>query len=211
MNDIIQTIASCPIVPVYYHADPDTCIKALELAYKTGIRVFEFVNRGEQAQKNFEILKSYRDNHLQGMSLGIGTIKNKEQAETFLSLGADFIVSPIVLAEIAEAAQNANKPWIPGTMTPTEIELASRLGASVIKIFPANILGPQYIKGIKPLFPELKFMVTGGISADFSQIKTWYDAGVFAVGLGSLPLNNPDEEQNIQAIVQSVIQLQSAK
>ncbi len=211
MNEIINTLEACPIVPVYYHADPDTCIKALELAYRTGIRVFEFVNRGEQAQKNFEILKAYRDSHLKGMSLGVGTIKNKEQAELFLSIGADFIVSPIVLEEIAEAAHQANKPWIPGTMTPTEIELASRLGAAVNKIFPANILGTQYIKAIKPLFPELKFMVTGGIPADFTQIKTWYDAGVFAVGLGSLPLNHPDEEQNIQAIIKSVIQLRKGK
>lgn len=119
------------------------------------------------------------------LSLGIGTIKTVGQAERFVELGADFIVSPIVDARLAEATLVRGILWIPGCMTPTEIALAESLGAPLVKLFPGDTLGTGFLKGIRPLFPELKFMPTGGVDVTMESVGDWFSAGVYAVGMGS--------------------------
>ncbi|MFP7654738.1 bifunctional 4-hydroxy-2-oxoglutarate aldolase/2-dehydro-3-deoxy-phosphogluconate aldolase [Chryseobacterium proteolyticum] len=180
MNTIINTIEAYPIIPVYYHNDPARCIEAFNRSYQAGIRVFEFVNRGEKAEENFKKIVDYRDKYAKEIVLGAGTITSRKQAETFIGLNADFLVSPVVLPEIAEAAAIHHKIWIPGAMTPTEIAICSNLGAKMIKIFPASVIGTSFLKGIKPLFPHLKFMVTGGIPLEIEEIKKMVRGGCFS-------------------------------
>jgi 2-dehydro-3-deoxyphosphogluconate aldolase/(4S)-4-hydroxy-2-oxoglutarate aldolase len=120
-----------------------------------------------------------------GMQLGIGTIKTLEDAQAFMDAGADFIICPVVNAEIAQLVQSKGFLWIPGCMTPTEIDEAERNGASLVKIFPGNILGPGFVSAIKELFPNLLFMPTGGVEVDKENLQGWFKAGVVAVGMGS--------------------------
>ncbi len=190
----ISSIEQYPVIPVYYHDDPEVCSSVLKACYEGGIRIFEFTNRGANAAENFSILMKLRDEQYPDLQLGIGTIKTADQAGTFLEKGADFVVSPIVKAEIAEAVQKENKLWIPGCMTPTEISLAEELGATLIKLFPGDILGPAYLKSIKPLFPDLKFMPTGGVELTHESISSWLNAGVSAIGFGSKLFARPDSE-----------------
>ncbi len=75
--------------------------------------------------------------------------------------------------------------YVPGCMTPTEMIKAEGLGAELVKVFPGDLLGPGYIKAIQPIFPQLKFMVTGGVEPERKNLKDWFDAGVVAVGMGS--------------------------
>lgn len=192
MNDILQAIAKRPVIPVYYHDDSDTCIEVVKASYAGGIRVFEFVNRGAKALENFQILLDYKKKHLPDLVLGIGTIKTAEQAQDFINAGADFIVSPIVLREIAQVTLDKGILWIPGCMTPTEIALAESLGAPLVKLFPGDTLGPNFLKAIKPLFPNVKFMPTGGVDVEEKNIRGWFDAGVYSVGLGSKLFNKPE-------------------
>lgn len=70
-------------------------------------------------------------------------------------------------------------------MTPTELAEAERLQATLVKLFPGNVLGPGFVKAIKPLFPQLKFMPTGGVEPTQESINSWFDAGVVCVGMGS--------------------------
>ena len=119
------------------------------------------------------------------MHLGIGTIKTVQQAEDFITAGADFIVSPIINPGVAAVAHQAGLLWCPGCMTPTEIHLAQHNNAQLIKLFPANILGPGFVSSIKELFPGQLFMPTGGVELNFDNISTWFKSGVCAVGLGS--------------------------
>lgn len=193
MQHILSKIESSPIIPVYYHDDIDQCIQILKSCYTGGIRVFEFVNRGPAAFNNFKQLLKYRNENFEDLTLGIGTIKTKQQALDFLDIGAEFIVSPIVKPEIAEATLKKNILWIPGCMTPTEIALAEELGAPLVKLFPGDALGANFLKGIKPLFPSLKFMPTGGVSLEEQNLSEWFQAGVSAVGMGSKLFNTPTE------------------
>lgn len=188
----LKVIQDYPVIPVYYHEDVHTCIEVLKASYAGGIRVFEFTNRGQNATQNFKALLAYRNEYLQDMKLGIGTIKTVAQAETYIDLGADFIVSPIVKADLAAVTAANQLLWIPGCMTPTEINLAEELGAPLVKLFPGDTLGPGFLKAIKPLFPNLKFMPTGGVDVDKNNIENWLNAGVTALGFGSKLFLQPE-------------------
>lgn len=192
MKEILDHILAYPVLPVYYHDDPQTCIDVANACYEGGIRVFEFVNRGANALENFKHLLEFRNAHLPELKLGIGTIKDADTATQYLKAGADFIVSPIVKKEIAEVTLHRNVLWIPGCMTPTEINLAEDLGAPLVKLFPGDTLGTKFLKGIKPLFPTMRFMPTGGVSPDEQNISEWFNAGVSAVGMGSKLFARPD-------------------
>ena len=87
--------------------------------------------------------------------------------------------------EVGKLSLKNNVPWIPGCITPTEIATAKDTGTEMVKLFPANLLDPSYLKSIRELFPCLDFMPTGGISSEPDKIFPWYDAGAIAVGLGS--------------------------
>jgi 2-dehydro-3-deoxyphosphogluconate aldolase/(4S)-4-hydroxy-2-oxoglutarate aldolase len=117
--------------------------------------------------------------------LGIGTVKSAKEAEAFVRAGADFIVAPIVNPEVAAIADAAGLLWIPGCMTPTEVYRAQELKAEVVKIFPANILGPEFVSAVRELFQDQLFIPTGGVEIDEDNIRSWVRAGVSAVGLGS--------------------------
>lgn len=181
----LEKITRTKLIPVFYHADPGTCKAVVKACYEGGIRVFEFTNRGDRAFDNFVLLKEYIRESFPGMLLGIGTIKEEKTAERYIQAGADFIISPIINPAIAPVCRDHDLLWIPGCMTPTEIDLAERSGAKLVKLFPGNLLGPEYVNAIKALFPNLLFMPTGGVEPTAESIRQWLQAGVVALGMGS--------------------------
>ena len=185
-HPIFKKIKEQGLVPLYFHPDPEVCEALLRALYEGGSRVVEFTNRGPEAIKNFARLRRL---DLPGMALGIGTIKTGEQARQFLSEGADFLISPGVPAEVGTVANVHNHYWVPGCMTPTEVIVAEKLGASLVKLFPGNLLGPAFLTSIRDLFPEMAFMPTGGVEPERSNLEAWFKAGVVAVGMGSRLIN----------------------
>src|SRR5690606_14749325 len=180
------------VLPAYYHDDIQTCLEARNACYQGGTRGCEFVNRGEKAPDNFSQLLSSQRAKWTDLLLGIGTTKTAAMASAYIQMGAKFIVSPVVKAEIAEVTLKNDILWVPGCMTPTEISLAEDLGAPLVKLFPGDILGTGFLKAIKPLFPAMRFMPTGGVNPTTESISGWFDAGVSAVGLGSKLFARPD-------------------
>ncbi|PWK79117.1 2-dehydro-3-deoxyphosphogluconate aldolase/(4S)-4-hydroxy-2-oxoglutarate aldolase [Mucilaginibacter oryzae] len=173
-------------LPLFFYQDPEVSLQITRTLYSAGIRVFEYTNRGAAALANFKILKNALANgEMPGLVLGIGTIKSFEEAEAFIDAGADFIVSPIVNPAVGKMAAEKELLWIPGCMTPTEIYTAQQHGAALIKIFPANILGPEFVSSIRDLFAGQLFIPTGGVDLNSESIGTWFKAGVCAVGMGS--------------------------
>ena len=173
------------ILPLYFNASEEVSVSILTAVYNAGIRAIEYTNRGEAALKNFAKLVAVRNESLPGMLLGIGTIKNLEQAKAYAEAGADFMVSPGYVAEVAEYTKSIDMLYAPGCMTPTEIIAAENAGVKFIKLFPGDGLGPKYLSNIKPVFPALNFMPTGGVDTTKENIQGWYKAGVCAVGMGS--------------------------
>jgi 2-dehydro-3-deoxyphosphogluconate aldolase / (4S)-4-hydroxy-2-oxoglutarate aldolase len=184
-NKLLQLIPEQGILPLYFYKDSEVSLEVLKALYRAGIRTVEYTNRGEAALQNFKKMREVCDKELEGMYLGIGTIKNADMAKTFIDAGTDFIICPGLIDEVADVADKNNMLWVPGCMTPSEIIHAENLGAKMIKLFPGNILGPQFMSAIKALFPDLLFMPTGGVDLDKENIAGWFKAGVCAVGMGS--------------------------
>lgn len=182
---VLDAILQQGMLPLFYHDDVDESIELIKTLYNAGVRVFEFTNRGDKAALVFKELLSIRDQEMPGLYLGIGTIKNVKEATLFIALGADFIVSPIVNPAVGRLVNEAGLLWIPGCMTPTEIYTAQYHDAALIKLFPANILGPGFMAAIKDLFKGQLFMPTGGVDIEINNLASWFQAGVCAVGMGS--------------------------
>jgi len=183
--EVLDSIITQGMLPLFFYADAEVSVEITRTLYKAGIRVFEYTNRGEAALENFKKLKEVQQNEMPDLHLGIGTIKSVHEADAFINAGADFLVSPIVNPEVAKMAHDRNMLWIPGCMTPTEIYTAQSNDAALIKLFPANILGPAFLTSIKELFRDQLFMPTGGVELEAGNISTWFKAGVCAVGMGS--------------------------
>ncbi|MET3981087.1 2-dehydro-3-deoxyphosphogluconate aldolase/(4S)-4-hydroxy-2-oxoglutarate aldolase [Mucilaginibacter sp. UYP25] len=179
---IQDSIIQQGMLPLFYNDSAEVSVAITKKLYEAGIRVIEYTNRGEAAIANFKALKNL---DLPGLLLGIGTIKSPQEAEAFVEAGADFLISPLVNHKVAAVAKQHKLLWIPGCMTPTEIYEAQELGATFVKLFPANVLGPGFVSAVKDLFPGLLMMPTGGVEMNQENISGWFKAGVSAVGMGS--------------------------
>ncbi|MDB5252906.1 MAG: ketohydroxyglutarate aldolase [Flaviaesturariibacter sp.] len=184
-DQALRVLEEQKLLPLFYHDDAAVSVSVLRALYEAGIRTVEYTNRGDAALSNFAVLRKEVDAGMPGLLLGIGTIKNEAQARSYIDAGADYIVCPSTHPGVAAVTHEAGLLWIPGCMTPTEIAAAENAGAALVKIFPGNLLGPSYISSVKDLFPGLRFMPTGGVEAEESNLKGWFGAGVVAVGMGS--------------------------
>ena len=180
-----EYVKKVKLLPLFYHDDITVCKEIVKALYAAGIRCIEFTNRGPLALENFKLLLAYRNNQFADLVLAIGTIQNQKEAQAFIEAGADFLISPIFDQSIADAAYLHKILWIPGCMTPTEIHMAESAGCDLIKLFPGNVLGPGFVTAIKPLFPSISFIVTGGVDTSPENLTAWFKAGVVGVGMGS--------------------------
>jgi 2-dehydro-3-deoxyphosphogluconate aldolase/(4S)-4-hydroxy-2-oxoglutarate aldolase len=184
-QQVTEAIVAQGILPLYFNADEVVSIEVLKAIYKAGIKAVEYTNRGDAALANFGKMVAVRNAEMPDMVLGVGTIKNMEQANAYLAAGADFLVSPGWVPEVAAHCVANNIFYAPGCMTPTEIIAAENAGIGFIKLFPGNMLGVEFLTTIKDIFPKLLFMPTGGVDTTEESIASWYSAGVCAVGMGS--------------------------
>ncbi|WP_264521068.1 bifunctional 4-hydroxy-2-oxoglutarate aldolase/2-dehydro-3-deoxy-phosphogluconate aldolase [Flavobacterium sp. N1994] len=182
---VSEAIIKQGVLPLYFNQDEEVSVEILKSIYAAGIKAVEYTNRGEAALHNFKKLIEIRNNEMPGLLIGIGTVKNLEQSLDFINIGADFLVSPGFVKEIADYAVNNDIFYAPGCMTPTDIIAAENAGVRFIKLFPGNILGVEFMSTIKDVFPKLKFMPTGGVDTTKESIQSWFNAGVSAVGMGS--------------------------
>jgi 2-dehydro-3-deoxyphosphogluconate aldolase / (4S)-4-hydroxy-2-oxoglutarate aldolase len=211
---LLKLIPEQGVLPLYFYKDAGVSVEVLKALYNAGIRAVEYTNRGEAALHNFKKMRLVCNEELKGMYIGIGTIKNANMAQTFIDAGADYIICPGLIDEVAALADKNNMLWVPGCMTPTEIIKAENMGAKMIKLFPGNILGPTFMSAIKELFPGLLFMPTGGVDIDKENIAGWFKAGVCAVGMGSkLVSKNLLEQKNyakIEALTKQAMEMVAA-
>jgi len=184
-QQVTDAIIKQGMLPLYFNADETVSIDLLRTLYNAGIRAVEYTNRGEAALKNFEKMVGVKNAEMPDMLLGVGTIKNLKQVIEYMHVGADFLVSPGLVKEVAYYAVQHDIFYAPGCMTPSEIIAAENAGIKFIKLFPGNMLGPSFLSGIKEIFPKLLFMPTGGVDTTKENIQGWFKAGVCAVGMGS--------------------------
>lgn len=183
-QDILDSMSATGMIPVFNHPNVEIAIGVLDAAYTAGIKVFEFTNRGAHSLEVFSALKLHAEKY-KDLILGIGTIFSVEEAKNFLYAGADFIVSPALVPEVAQYCNMKGVLWIPGCATVTEVFQARSLGAKLIKAFPGNLLGPDFIKAVMSIMPDVRMMPTGGVEPTSANLTSWFNSRVFCVGMGS--------------------------
>ena len=182
---VLATIAETGMVPVFYHQDVETAKQVLKACYAGGVRAFEFTNRGDFAQEVFGELVKFAAKELPGMILGVGSVVDPATAALYLQLGANFVVGPLFNPAIAPVCNRRGIPYCPGCGTVTEIGLAQEAGCDLCKVFPGDVLGPAFVKGLRAPMPWSKIMVTGGVKPTRENLAGWFQAGVTCVGMGS--------------------------
>ncbi|WP_294281348.1 bifunctional 4-hydroxy-2-oxoglutarate aldolase/2-dehydro-3-deoxy-phosphogluconate aldolase [uncultured Chryseobacterium sp.] len=184
-QSVIQQIKNQKIVPLFYHESFEASKNTVKALYEAGIRVIEYTNRGVQALENFTKMKEISAVEFPELLLGIGTVKNTKELDDYAEAKADFIITPVISEELVSHSADKNILLIPGCFTPSDVNIAFQHDLTMVKIFPADALGKNYIKSIKPVFPGMNFMPTGGVNADADDINGWLKGGAVAVGLGS--------------------------
>ncbi|UWX61458.1 bifunctional 4-hydroxy-2-oxoglutarate aldolase/2-dehydro-3-deoxy-phosphogluconate aldolase [Chryseobacterium oranimense] len=206
MSEILQKIKEQKIVPLFYNESFEVSKNIINALYNAGIRVIEYTNRGHQALENFTKLKEISHTEFPGLLLGIGTVKNIKEMDDYAAVKADFIITPVISEALVKHALEKNILLIPGCFTPSDINIAYQNGLKLVKIFPADALGKNYIKSIQPVFPGMNFMPTGGINAEFEDIMDWFNGGAIAAGLGSSLIGKDNNEEELTLKTKKLLQ-----
>jgi 2-dehydro-3-deoxyphosphogluconate aldolase/(4S)-4-hydroxy-2-oxoglutarate aldolase len=169
-----------PIVGIIRNLSFDTIKKILPVYLSSGLTTIEITMNTPGAE---EIIRFAVDKYKGQLNVGAGTVCNTDDLDLAIRAGSQFIVTPILDADVVRTCVSKNIPVFPGAYTPTEIYQAWKLGASMVKVYPATSLGPEYIKDVKAPLNKIKLMPTGGINLD--NIQTFMKAGADGLGIGS--------------------------
>jgi len=173
------------LVPLFYHPDAEVAKKIVKACYDGGARLLEFTHRGLYAHDVFYELGKYCAKECPDMILGVGSVTDAATASYYMNIGAHFIVTPVLREDIVIVCNRRKVLWLPGCGTLTEIARAEELGCEIVKLFPGDIYGPKFVKGIKGPQPWTSIMPTGGVSPTVENLSLWFNAGVTCVGMGS--------------------------
>lgn len=173
-------LAPVPLVVILRGLGPGEAESAARQAWDAGVRLVEVTLESETGAAALESVRSAAPPHC---SVGAGTVTTPERLEVAVRAGAQFGVAPDLEPETVRAADRTGIPFLPGVATPTEAGQALRMGITTVKIFPASVLGPGWVKAVAGPFPSLRVIPTGGVSA--ANAGDFLAAGAVGVGVGS--------------------------
>jgi 2-dehydro-3-deoxyphosphogluconate aldolase/(4S)-4-hydroxy-2-oxoglutarate aldolase len=168
-----------PVVGILRGVDPEFFGDMMKTSFEAGLQAIEVTMNTPGAER---IISANRPMVPQGKLLGMGTIRNIEEARKAVDAGAMFIVTPNIDASVIEYAKQRTIPIICGALTPTEIYTAWSSGADMVKVFPCRVFGPQYIRDILGPFDRIPLVAVGGVTR--SNVGAFFEAGAAAVGVG---------------------------
>lgn len=177
--DILKRLIEGKVVAVVRLDSGDQLIKVAEALKAGGITAIEFT---VPTPNSLEMIKQASTHFGDEVIMGAGTVLDPETARAAILAGAQFIVTPALKLATIDLCHRYGKPVIPGTLTPTEILTAWEAGADMVKVFPADALGPGYIKAVLAPLPQVRLVPTGGVSAD--NAADYIKAGAIALGVG---------------------------
>lgn len=177
---LLEKIKRDKVVAIFRNVPFETLLKQVDLLLENGINIMEITLNSDNALNSIEELKK---RYGEDISLGAGTVVEVDDVLRVKDLGAEFIISPNVDVGVIKKTKELGLLSIPGAFTPSELFVAHKSGADMIKIFPAKILGLSYVKHLKGPFPDISFMATGGI--DEINANDYIESGYEALGIGS--------------------------
>ncbi len=184
--DVLQAMMASGLVPVFYHKDLETARNVARAVAGGGVRVLEFTNRGDFAFQIFSDLIQWCEAEIPELILGVGSVIDPGTAALYINSGANFIVGPVLNAEVARTCNRRKIPYLPGCGSASEVSQAEEYGVEICKIFPGKeVGGPAFVKNILAPMPWTLIMPTGGVETTRESIEAWFKAGVACVGVGS--------------------------
>lgn len=179
-KQVLDGMLACGMAAVVRADSADKARRAIEAVLEGGVNVIEVTFTVPRA---LELIEELARTVSEDVILGAGTVLNPETAAAAISAGAQFIVSPNTNLATVEVARSHKTAVIPGALTPTEVVTAWQAGADLVKIFPANVMGPGYLKDLHGPLPQIPLMPTGGV--DLDTAREWLEHGAAALGVGS--------------------------
>ncbi|MEV0374683.1 bifunctional 4-hydroxy-2-oxoglutarate aldolase/2-dehydro-3-deoxy-phosphogluconate aldolase [Streptomyces sp. NPDC050636] len=175
----LAALRTAGVVAVLRAPTADQAVRAVDALVAGGITGVEITYSTPDAA---EVIREVDRRHGAAVHLGAGTVTTAHQAKEAVDAGARFLVSPGTDPSLADAMLDTGAAVFLGALTPSEVMTAVRLGTHAVKIFPASLVGPGYLKSLRGPFPDVPFMPTGGVNA--GNLGTWLDSGAVAVGAG---------------------------
>ena len=183
---IVSRIVDSGLIPIFYQKDLEVSKKIVQACVDGGSGIVEFTNRGDLAYEVFVGLAKWCADNVPQVALGVGSVIDSGTAALYINSGANFIVSPVVNAEVAKICNRRQVAYLPGCGTVSEISFAEELGAELIKIFPGGEMGgPKFIKSVLGPMPWVKIVPTGGVDTTWESVSAWIQAGAVSLGMGS--------------------------
>lgn len=183
---VLNTLIQDGMVPLFYHSDLERAKAITGALVRGGSRVLEFTNRGDFAIEVFSELVKSSAREFPDMIIGVGTVDDPATAALFLAHGANFVVGPTFDEGIARLCNRRKVAYMPGCGNLNDIARAEEWGAEIVKMFPGGAAGgPGFVKDVLAPRPWTRIMPTGGVTPEEDNLRTWFDAGVTAVGMGS--------------------------
>ena len=182
---VLTKIEQTRMVPVFYHKDVAVACAVVKACYDGGVRAFEFTNRGDMAHEVFAELMRFTADECPDLALGVGSVVDAPTAAIYIQMGACFVVGPLLNSDVAKVCNRRGVPYTPGCGTVSEVGQAQELGCDIVKVFPGDVLGPKFVKGLMAPMPWSRIMVTGGVEPTEENLSAWIKAGAFCVGMGS--------------------------
>lgn len=180
-----------PLMGILRGYSMEDTLQILNCYSKAGLTTIEITMNTDAA---VSIIKACTDQYKNKLNIGAGTVRTIEEAKRAIAAGAQFVVSPITDAEIIQYCKNREIPVFPGAFTPTEVFTAWQLGATMVKVFPAQFLGPSYIKELLAPLDQISLMPTGGVNQE--NIADYINAGAKAFGVGGMLFDKALIRQN---------------
>ena len=179
-DEVLDRLHRQEVVPVLRTRDADDAVATARACVRGGMEVVELTYSIPEVERAVEALAAD-----ESVVVGVGTVTDPAQVRSAVDLGAQFIVSYAFDPEVVATAVELEIAVIPGALTPSEVAACRSAGASAVKLFPARLIEPSYLRDLAAVMPGLKLLVTGGIPATAEGIRPWLDAGAVAVGVGS--------------------------
>ena len=175
----LRRILECGIVAVVRAPDGDQLVEVVRALAEGGVTTVEITMTVPNA---LDVVRRVRDELGDRVLLGAGTILDPETARAAFLAGAEYIVSPTLNLDVIKMCRRYDKIVMPGAFTPTEILTAWEAGADIVKVFPADVVGPAFFKAIRGPLPQIRVMPTGGV--DLTTAATFLQAGACCLGVG---------------------------
>src|SRR3954466_4075071 len=175
----LRRVLDCGIVAVIRSPDSQQLVEVARALADGGVTVVEITMSVPNA---LEVLRQVRQALGDRLLLGAGTVLDAETARAVLLAGAEFLVAPTLNLDVIRLCQRYDRLVMPGAFTPTEILTAWEAGADIVKVFPADVVGPAFFKAVRAPLPQVKMMPTGGV--DLNTAADFLKAGACCLGIG---------------------------